>query len=208
MPEIGIIDYGMGNLRSVEKGFERVGIDVQVLADPDLIRSHDGLVLPGVGAFGDAMRNLKAGGFVKPLLDYLERGGYLLGICLGMQVLLEYSEEHGKHRGLGIVPGRVKRLPDRVKVPHMGWNAVDTVRESPLLNGIPSGSRFYFVHSFHCEPFDSEWSVGLTPYGIDFTSALGKSRIWGVQFHPEKSSMLGLRVLRNFGDMVQGRTDG
>jgi glutamine amidotransferase len=201
-PVIGIVDYGMGNLRSVEKGFEKVGVAAEVCANPDGLMSYDGLVLPGVGAFGDAMENLKNLDMVSALFEYIESGRNLLGICLGMQLFLSYSEEHGRSEGLDVVPGRVIRLPDGVKVPHMGWNVIDIKREVPLLRGIENGTRFYFVHSFYCEPEDEKSPIASTPYGLDFTSILGKGSVWGLQFHPEKSSLLGLRILENFAEMV------
>jgi len=202
MPVVGIVDYGMGNLRSVEKGLQKVGVESEHCSDPDRLDSFDGLVLPGVGAFGDAMNNLHNLGLDRGLLDYLDSGRHLLGICLGLQLLFEYSEEHGRNEGLGIIPGRVIRLPDTVKVPHMGWNVLGVKREVPLFAGVKPGSRFYFVHSFYCEPSDESWTIGSTDYGLEFTSAAGKDNVWGLQFHPEKSSLLGLEILGNFGKMV------
>ena len=202
-PIIGIVDYGMGNLRSVEKGFEKVGFAAEVCSVPDRLISFDGLVLPGVGAFGDAMENLKNLDMVSALYEYIDSGRNMLGICLGMQLLLSYSEEHGRFEGLDVVPGRVVRLPDSVKVPHMGWNVLDIKKDVPLLQGIESGMRFYFVHSFYCEPTDAESQIAATPYGLDFTSILGKGNVWGLQFHPEKSSLLGLRILESFGRTVE-----
>jgi glutamine amidotransferase len=158
--------------------------------------------MPGVGAFGDAMNNLKSRGMDKALLDYIATGRHLLGICLGLQLMFDYSEEHGRNEGLGIIPGRVVRLPGGVKVPHMGWNVLNVTGEIPLFAGLQSGSRFYFVHSFYCEPDDDESTIGTTLYGIEFTCAARRGNVWGLQFHPEKSSVLGLDILRNFGDMV------
>lgn len=204
MPLIGIVDYGMGNLRSVEKGFSKVGLESRICSSPDGISSYDGLVVPGVGAFGDAMEHLRSRGLSEAVLEYQAGGRPVLGICLGMQIFLETSEEHGFHEGLGMIQGSVVRLPDTVKVPHMGWNVVRFARDVPLFRGIEDGSRFYFVHSYYCAPADPSVEVGLTPYGLDFTSALGKDNVWGLQFHPEKSSLLGLRILENFGRMVSG----
>jgi len=201
-PVVGIVDYGMGNLRSVEKGFEIVGVAAEVCSIPDKFISYDGLVLPGVGAFRDAMENLNSLDMVSALFEYIDSGRNLLGICLGMQLLLSCSEEHGRSEGLDVVPGRVVRLPDNVKVPHMGWNVIDIKKKVPLLQGIESVTRFYFVHSFYCEPVDEETRVAVTPYGLDFTSILRKGNVWGMQFHPEKSSLMGLRILENFGKMV------
>jgi len=204
MPQVGIIDYGMGNLRSVEKGLQKVGVDAELCGDPDRLPSYDGLVLPGVGAFGDAMENLKSRGVDRVILDYLDTGKQLLGICLGLQLLFDYSEEHGRSDGLGVIPGRVTRLPDKVKVPHMGWNVLDAREDVPIFAGIVPGSRFYFVHSFYCEPSDDSWTIGTTDYGLEFTCAAGRGNVWGLQFHPEKSSLLGLEILGNFGRMVAG----
>lgn len=206
-PIVGIVDYGMGNLRSVEKGFEKVGVTAEVCSIPEKLTSYSGLVLPGVGAFGDAMGNLRSLGLISALLEYIGSGRNLLGICLGMQLLLSYSEEHGRYEGLDIVPGRVIRLPESVKVPHMGWNFLDIKKETKLLKGIEGGSRFYFVHSFYCELKDEGSLIAATSYGLDFTSVLGRENVWGLQFHPEKSSLLGLKILKNFGAMVAGRAD-
>ena len=202
MPRVGIIDYGMGNLRSVEKGLQKVGVEVEHLTDAERLQSCDGLILPGVGAFGDAMRNLRDLNMIEALRAFIESGRPLLGICLGLQLLFDYSEEHGRFEGLGVIPGRVVRLPGSVKVPHMGWNVVEVKRDTPLFESIEQGSRFYFVHSFYCDPVDSACTIATTPYGLDFTCAAGKDNVLGVQFHPEKSSTLGLSVLENFGKMV------
>ena len=203
-PGIGIVDYSMGNLRSVQKGFEKVGVSARICGSPEELDDCDGLVLPGVGAFGDAMENLKELGMADALIGYIDSGRQLLGICLGMQLLFSRSEEHGRSEGLGVIPGRVVRLPGDVKVPHMGWNVMNISQDVPLFEGVDSGSRFYFVHSFYCLPEEAEWTVGKTPYGVEFASAVGSGNVWGVQFHPEKSSDLGLEILRNFGRMVTG----
>ncbi len=203
-PGIGIVDYGMGNLRSVEKGFDKVGVRAELCARPEELDEYDGLVLPGVGAFGDAMENLKRVGMADALIEYIDSGRQLIGICLGMQLLFTYSEEHGRSEGMGVIPGRVLRLPGEVKVPHMGWNVMNLSQDVSLFEGVDSGSRFYFVHSFYCLPDEPEWALGKTPYGVEFTSAVGRGNVWGVQFHPEKSSILGLEILRNFGRMVTG----
>lgn len=203
MADVGIIDYGMGNIRSVQKGLEKVGIAAELCSEGGRLDSYRGLVLPGVGAFGDAMANLRSCGLVGPLLEQIAGGKPLMGICLGMQLLFERSEEHGDFEGLGVVGGTVRRLPDTVKVPHMGWNVLRQVAEQPLFDGIPEGSRFYFVHSFYCDPADDSWTIGRTPYGLDFTCAVGRGNVWGLQFHPEKSSLMGLRILENFGGMIR-----
>jgi glutamine amidotransferase len=199
---VGIIDYGMGNLRSVEKGLQKVGVDATVEVDPERLGDYDGLVLPGVGAFGDAMENLKSLGMDSAILDYIRTGRHLLGICLGMQLLLEYSEEHGRNVGLGVVPGGCLRLPDSVKVPHMGWNVLNIKRDNSLMEGLKENDRFYFVHSFYCAPSDPSWVIGTTDYGLEFACAIGKENVWGLQFHPEKSSLRGLEMLANFGRMA------
>ncbi len=202
MPRVGIIDYGMGNLRSVEKGLQKVGVEVTLCSEAEEFDSFDGLVLPGVGAFGDAMGHLRERGMDRALHHYIGSGRNLLGICLGLQMLFEYSEEHGRNEGLGVIPGKVRRLPGTVKVPHMGWNVLNVTRDVPLFEGVASGSRFYFVHSYYCEPSTDDWTIGTTPYGLEFTCAAGRENVWGLQFHPEKSSLLGLRILENFGRMV------
>jgi glutamine amidotransferase len=202
MPKVGIVDYGMGNLRSVEKGLQKVGVDAHLCPEAGLFSTFEGLVLPGVGAFGDAMRNLKDLGMDEALLDYIETGRQVLGICLGLQLLFDYSEEHGRSDGLGVIPGRVIKLPASVKVPHMGWNVLNVKREVQLFEGLDSGSRFYFVHSFYCEPAETGSTIGTTPYGLEFTCAASRGNVWGLQFHPEKSSLLGLSILSNFGKMV------
>jgi glutamine amidotransferase len=202
MPKVGVVDYGMGNLRSVQKALQKVGAEAELCADPQRLGAFDGLVLPGVGAFGDAMDNLKSRGLVEALKDFMSDGGQLLGICLGLQLLFDYSEEHGRNEGLGVIPGRVIRLPDTVKVPHMGWNLLKAKQDIPLFAGLDDDSMFYFVHSFYCEPSDEESIIGTTPYGLEFTCAARNANTWGLQFHPEKSSVLGLKILENFTAMV------
>lgn len=200
---IAIIDYGMGNLRSVQKGFEKVGYQAVVVDDPGALREAQAIVLPGVGAFGDAAVFLEERGFAVAIREELEQGKPFLGICLGLQLLFSWSEEAGENiPGLGVFPGRVRRLPQGLKVPHMGWNQVELRKESPLFEGVPNGSYFYFVHSFCVETPDEEIVLGVTDYGISFPSAVCRGNIFGVQFHPEKSSTLGLRLLANFGRLV------
>ncbi|MFX4262040.1 imidazole glycerol phosphate synthase subunit HisH [Pelotomaculum propionicicum] len=199
---IAIIDYGMGNLRSVYKGFLKVGVQAAVVEDPALVDGADGVVLPGVGAFGDAMINLRAAGMVGAIHRAVDAGKPLLGICLGQQLLFEASEEWGYNKGLGIFPGRVRRLPEGLKVPHMGWNQIEINKADPLLEGIPDYSSFYFVHSYAVDPSDKELILALTEYGTRFASIVGKGKVYGIQFHPEKSSALGLKILENFGRVV------
>ena len=193
-----IIDYGAGNLRSVQKAFEHIGVDAVVGSDPKALRSAPGLVLPGVGAFG-RMRQLEEKGLVEPLLMRIEAGVPFLGVCLGLQFLFEASEEEPGVKGLGVLRGDVRALPDSVKVPHIGWNQVEACTCSDLFEGIPEGSAFYFVHGFAVVPRSPGDVLAMTDYdGVAFVSAVEADNVVGVQFHPEKSSALGLRFYRNF----------
>ncbi|MTI80143.1 MAG: imidazole glycerol phosphate synthase subunit HisH [Firmicutes bacterium] len=200
---IAIIDYGMGNLRSVQKGFEKVGYQAEFVTDPEKLNQYSGVVLPGVGAFADAMDNLHQMGMVKAIQEIAASGNPLAGICLGQQLLFESSEEWGETAGLGIFQGRVRRLPPGLKVPHMGWNQIAIKRPSPLLEGLPDGSAFYFVHSYYVEPSEDAVVLTTTDYGKDFASIVGRDNVFGIQFHPEKSSQLGLKILQNFGKLVE-----
>ncbi|MHB8157474.1 MAG: imidazole glycerol phosphate synthase subunit HisH [Desulfocucumaceae bacterium] len=200
---IAIIDYGMGNLRSVVKGFEKVGVKVKIARDAAEVDSADGVVLPGVGAFADAMENLKKAGMDKAVKKAIEEGRPFLGICLGLQLLFEASDEWGRSEGIGIFPGMVRRLPEGLKVPHMGWNQVQFTGEHQIFKGIPDNSSFYFVHSYYVDPGNESIRAGVTDYGMLFTSAVAYKNIVAIQFHPEKSSTLGLQVLRNFGGIVE-----
>ncbi len=200
-----VVDYGMGNLRSVEKAIERLGYDVTVSRDADVIAASDVLVLPGVGSFGDSMRNLDRYGLIEPLLEHLRGGKPFLGICLGLQVLFEGSEESPGVEGLGVLRGKVVGFRrggpasrPRLKVPHMGWNTVQLAGSTPLFDGIPAGSRFYFVHSYYASPEDESVVLGRTTYGVTFASVLKWRNVVAVQFHPEKSGTLGLRFLDNY----------
>ncbi|MGQ0792731.1 MAG: imidazole glycerol phosphate synthase subunit HisH [Deltaproteobacteria bacterium] len=198
---IAIVDYGMGNLRSVAKAFEMLGVSVCVTRDAGRILDSDGLVVPGVGAFGDCMNNLSEFGLAGPIREYALAGKPFLGICLGLQLLFDGSEESPGVSGLGILGGRVVRfekIRSDLKIPHMGWNRVLAEREIPMLTGIPSGSRFYFVHSFYAQPEDSGLVALTTGYGVQFASAVQRGNLFACQFHPEKSGPLGLRVLENF----------
>lgn len=192
---IGIVDYGRGNLRSVEKGLEKVGFASKMLTDPDALAEVQGVILPGVGAFADAMDALRRGGWIEPLLSYARSGAPFLGICLGMQVLFDIGEEHGEHQGLGLIPGRVVRFPLGLKVPQMGWNNVQILRDDPLMEGIPDNTYFYFVHSYYAVPDDDQVVIGCSEYGVRFPALVGKGNVWGSQFHPEKSSHWGLAII-------------
>jgi len=202
---IAIVDYRMGNLRSVQKGFEHAGVeDVVVTDDPAVIESADGIVLPGVGAFRDAAANLKESGCEDVLLSKVAEGTPFLGICLGLQLLADVGYEEGDWPGLGLVPGTCERLPGGVKIPHIGWNTVEYPRECPLFAGVPESTAFYFVHSYRIVPRDDDAIVGSTEYGVRFASAIQAANVYAVQFHPEKSSTMGLKLLANFDRIVHG----
>lgn len=194
---IAVIDYGLGNLRSVAKALEVVGAKTKVTNNPDVITQAKAIVFPGVGAFHRGMENLNRLGILPAIFDAIKNNKPFLGICLGLQLLFTESEEHGIHKGFDIIKGRVKRFTGNMKIPHMGWNQVKLQR-SGLFKDIPDNSYFYFVHSYYVEPEDKDVVIGTTEYGIDFTSAINKGNIWGVQFHPEKSTELGLKILENF----------
>jgi len=200
---ITIIDYGMGNLRSVQKGFERVGHQAVVTDDPAQVAAADKVVLPGVGAFEDAMAELRQRGLVEPVLDAIRAGKPFLGICLGLQLLFEKSYEHGEHEGLGVLKGEVVRfeLPAEYSVPHMGWNQLAIRRRSPLLEGIDEGTYVYFVHSFYVVPRDESVLATTTDYPDPFCSMIWRDNLFASQFHPEKSQEHGLRMLANFAKL-------
>jgi glutamine amidotransferase len=202
---IAIVDYGMGNLRSAQRGFEHVGADVCVVQSPKEIDGARAIVVPGDGAFGKAMENLRAAGWVEPLHDWVARGAPLLGICVGMQLLFETSEEMGMHQGLGILRGNVKRFPDGLKVPQMGWNQIHITQTNLLLRDVPGDSFVYFVHSYYCAPSDAAVTLATTDYGVDFASIVARENVWGVQFHPEKSHTVGLKMLENFVTFVNSQ---
>ncbi|HSC35226.1 MAG TPA: imidazole glycerol phosphate synthase subunit HisH [Thermodesulfobacteriota bacterium] len=200
---IAIVDYGMGNLRSVSKAFQSQGFTVNVTRDPGDIRSASGLVLPGQGAFGDCVKNLEENGIFQTIKEFIQSGRPYLGICLGLQVLFEGSEESPGVAGLGLLKGKVVRFPsfkkERLKVPHMGWNRIGIRKKTALLEGIPDGSWFYFVHSYFPVPEDESVTAITCTYGLEFTAAVATGNIFACQFHPEKSSAYGLMLLRNFG---------
>jgi len=197
---IAVVDYGMGNLRSVSKALEHVGAKVKVSDRAQDLKEASGIVLPGVGAFKDAVRNLKGKGLWEAIVKEVERGKPLLGICLGLQLLFEKSYEFGKNEGFGFIKGEVVKfeLPKEYKIPHMGWNQVYRRKESSLLKGIKEGDFFYFVHSYYVKPKERETTLTETDYGIYFTSSVEKENVFGVQFHPEKSQRVGLKLLENF----------
>lgn len=206
---ITIIDYEMGNLRSVEKAFEKLGFDARVSNNPDDLLTTDKVVLPGVGAFKDCITNLRDGGFVEPLLQHVEAGKPLLGICVGMQMLFDESEEFGRHKGLGLIPGKVTRFPagmeergERLKVPHMGWNTIQIQRPAPFFKDTAEGSYFYFVHSYYCAADNPDDVAASCRYGdIVFTAAIWRDNLMATQFHPEKSQDVGLKIFENFGGL-------
>jgi glutamine amidotransferase len=200
-PKITLVDAGTGNLRSVRKAFEAVGAQVELTRDPDRVRRCDCLVLPGVGAFGDFMLGLRSRSLDEAIIDFVHSGNRMLGICVGMQALFEFSEEMGEHRGLGLLPGRVHRFPDSLglKIPHTGWNQLQLVpTENSQDHGISEGDFAYFNHSYYCSPDNPSNTISVTDYGVKFSSAVAWDNVYGVQFHPEKSQKVGLQVITAF----------
>jgi glutamine amidotransferase len=200
MSKIVIIDYGMGNLRNVQKGFERIGFEARLTRSKREIYQASAIVLPGVGAFKDCMQNLEKFGLIEPLLRSIEKGKPYLGICLGLQILFSESEEFGSQKGLDLIRGRVVKFrpaPDH-KVPHMGWNTVEILKDAPILREVENGDFFYFVHSYYVVPEEKERISTLTTYGKPFVSSIWKENLFATQFHPEKSQEKGLRILENF----------
>ena len=200
---ITIIDYGMGNLRSVSKALEHLGAACEITSDPERVAGAERLILPGVGAFGDAMAELERRGLVPAIKRYVAGGRPMLGICLGMQVLMDASEEAPGVAGLGLIPGMVRRFRTSLKVPHMGWNGVRQIAAAPLFRGIADGEHFYFVHSYYCDPdaAGADAVAGRTDYALDFPSVLWRGNILATQFHPEKSQRIGLKMLENFAGL-------
>jgi len=204
MEPIAILDYGGGNVANARNAFEHEGAHVVITADHDVIRRAPGVVLPGVGATADVMGGLEARGLAPIIHEVIDRGTTpFLGICVGLQVLLDHSGEGEIHPCLGIAPGAVRRLPQGIIVPHMGWNAVRQTQSHPLWDGIADLTPFYFVHSFFCDIADPTWMAGETAYGVNFASVLARGNVMGTQFHPEKSGAAGLRLLRNFVGIVE-----
>jgi len=197
-----VLDYGAGNLRSVARAVEHAGFPPEVSADPRALDRASAVVMPGVGAAADTMRNLQQCGLVEPLREYIAANRPFLGVCMGMQALLTASDEGGDHPCLNVVTGRVRRLPSKngvaLKIPHMGWNRVEQVAEHTVFAGIPNGSYFYFVHSYYPDPEDRSLVIGTTDYGVTFASAVARDNLVATQFHPEKSGEAGLRLYHNF----------
>ena len=200
MPRVCIIDYGVGNLRSVEKAFAATGNDARVSGDPHELREAERLVLPGVGAFGACIKALGAHGLDGLVRERAQAGTPLLGVCVGMQMLFDESEEFGRTEGLGLMRGRVRRFANDVLVPQVGWNQIEARRPHPLMDGVENGEFFYFVHSFFCEPADDAVVLGTTGYGVEYASVVARGNVCGVQFHPEKSQAAGLQLLKNFAE--------
>ena len=197
---IAIVDYGMGNLRSVQKALEFLNVPCKVTGNPDEVRSADRVILPGVGAFGPAMTRLCESGMVGAIRETIDSGKPFFGICLGQQLLFERSFEMGEFDGIGVVPGDVVRFPDDldVRVPHMGWNQLQFQTDSPLFKGVGDGVQVYFVHSYYGVPCDSGWTAASSTHGIPFAASLWKDNVFSTQFHPEKSGRVGITLLKNF----------
>ena len=202
---IAVVDYGRGNLGSVEKAFTRVGMPAVVTQDPAVVDRAEAVVLPGDGAFHDAMGNLQALGLIASLRACFDSARPFLGICLGYQLLFTESEEFGQGKGLDVIPGAVRRFPGNLKVPHMGWNQVEHRGDLRLFDGIPSGAHFYFVHSYYPETTDDSLQVASCTYGLTFPAAVGRGPLFATQFHPEKSQRWGIRLLENFAALVRER---
>jgi len=200
---IALIDYGIGNLRSVQKALEHVGAEVRLTEDPAVILAAEKIVLPGVGAFGDGMKGLRERGLVEVVREVAARGTPLLGICVGMQVLFEVGEERGEHEGLSVLPGRVRQFQisdfrfQNLKIPQTGWNQIEPQKDSPLFAGLPRGAYAYFNHGYYCVAWPED-TLATTDYGSAYPSVVGRGRVYGIQFHPEKSQRVGLLLLKNF----------
>jgi glutamine amidotransferase len=201
---IGIIDYGMGNLYSLSKALERLGYSYEFVSQPERLKEYTGLILPGVGAFGDAMANIRELGLEKAIQDYADSRRPILGICLGMQLLFEKSEEHGENQGLCLLEGEAVRFRGEYKVPHMGWNQLQVKSGHPLLDGVQDGDYVYFVHSYHVRVGKPELLLATSDYHQNVTAIVGRDNVYGMQFHPEKSGETGMRLLRNFAVQCKG----
>ncbi len=206
-PSVAVVDYGMGNIRSMATSLARAGARVRIAKSPAEIEGAAGLVLPGVGAFERGMRNLSEAGLLEPVVEFARSGRPFLAVCIGMQLLFEESEEGGFHKGLGVLPGRVVRLPEGQKIPEMGWNTIDRTEfaaGSPFSETLKDGEYFYFAHSYRAEAEDPADVVATTEYGVRYASAVGRGRLLGTQFHPEKSAGAGLDVLKRFVELAAG----
>jgi glutamine amidotransferase len=202
---IAVVDYGRGNLGSVENALGRLGMRAVVTEDPRVIEDARALILPGDGAFHDAMTNLQARGLLEPIRSALDEGRPFLGICLGYQLLFTESEEFGQGKGLDVLSGVVRRFPGGLKVPHMGWNSVEHTGDLAIFDGVPSGAHFYFVHSYYPTTSDTSLATATCTYGVTFPAAVGRGSLFATQFHPEKSQRWGLRLLENFAAFVRDR---
>jgi glutamine amidotransferase len=203
MSKIIIVDYGVGNFRNVQKAFEAVGVAAEISDSVEAARRAEAVVLPGVGAFGDAINNLRKRGLDQPVLEAAKAGKPLFGICVGLQLLFDESEEMGRHTGLSLLPGTIVRFPHDLTVPHMGWNQIEPEYGHPLLNNIAPGDFAYFAHSYYAAPADPSHVVAYTTYGQRFASIVAKDNVCAIQFHPEKSQQVGLQLLKNFVDFAQ-----
>ncbi len=199
-----VVDYGAGNLHSIQRALERQGLEARLLDSPGALDDADALVIPGDGAFAPAMARLRGQGFAGRIRSFVDSGRPFLGVCLGMQVLFEESEEDGRHEGLGLLPGRVVRLPGAVKIPQMGWNSLNLLRPSPLLDGCSTGQYVYFIHSYHAVPADPTIIAATTEYGGPVAAVVGRGNVWATQFHPEKSGSVGTQMLANFARWAVG----
>lgn len=197
-----IVDYGVGNFRNVQKAFAAVGVQTQISNKADVISDADAIILPGVGAFGDAIANLRQLNLEDALINCVQANKPFFGICVGMQLLFEHSDEMGHHTGLGFIPGYVTRFPKGLRIPHMGWNEIEPTNTHPLLANIKTGSFAYFAHSYTCVPQNNKHLIANTDYNGYFASAVAKDNIFGIQFHPEKSQEIGLQILKNFAQIV------
>ncbi|MBA1335205.1 MAG: Imidazole glycerol phosphate synthase amidotransferase subunit [Firmicutes bacterium] len=200
---IAIIDYGMGNLRSVEKAVQSQGFEVKVSSDPGFVAEADKLILPGVGAFPDAMDNLEKTGLADIIIESVSRGKPLLGVCLGMQLLYELGLEIEEKKGLGFLKGRIEKLPPGLKIPHMGWNSINITENCKLLRGIENGSYMYFVHSYYAAGVSRDEVRAVSDYGVEIPAVVCSGKVYGTQFHPEKSGDRGILIYKNFGELVE-----
>lgn len=199
-----IVDYGVGNFRNVQKAFQAVGADADITESAQAVRDAGAVVLPGVGAFGDAIDNLRQRGLDQPVLDALRAGKPLFGICVGLQLMFDASEEMGQHTGLGIFPGKIGRFPlSHLPVPHMGWNQIHPVQPHPLLQNIDDGDFAYFAHSYYAQAENPAHVIATTDYGLDYASVVARENVCAIQFHPEKSQQVGLQILKNFVKLAQ-----